>query len=186
MRRRSAQAGGLSAWESDSHGPCNQRFAGQGTSGAVREYPSGTGCYCSIGHAAGTQRRPRGSAEQNSPAHTGWVSKDAEPARASRLIWQTDNTGASCDLSGHFWAIVTPDMQQGPTVWSWMIIGYENQVLAAGQTGDLLAAKLLVEEWDRWVCRPDAPLDCTDNPPSIAGDCTTYQPVWPRWHKDIS
>src|SRR5262249_30764608 len=44
----------LSAWELDSHGPRDQRFAGQAPSVIVREYPSGTGCYCSIGHAAGT------------------------------------------------------------------------------------------------------------------------------------
>jgi hypothetical protein len=38
-----------------------------------------------------------------------------------------------------------------------MVIGYETQVLAAGQTGDLAAAKLLVEEWDRWVSGLAAP-----------------------------
>jgi hypothetical protein len=37
-----------------------------------------------------------------------------------------------------------------------MVIGYETQVPAAGQTGDL-AAKLLVEEWDRWVSGLAAP-----------------------------
>jgi hypothetical protein len=103
------------------------------------------------------------------------------------LIWQTDDTGATCDLSGHFWATVQADEQDGHVVWSWMIIGYENQVLAAGQTGDPVAAKLLVEEWDRWARvhgGPDATLDSTDNPPSIAEDCTTYQPVWPRWLGD--
>ena len=62
-----------------------------------------------------------------------------------------------------------------------MVIGYENQVLAAGQTEDLGAAKLLVEEWDRWVCGPDATLDSTDHPEPIAEDCATYQPAWPAW-----
>jgi len=38
-----------------------------------------------------------------------------------------------------------------------MVIGYETQVLAAGQTGDLAAAKLLVKEWDRWVFGLAAP-----------------------------
>jgi hypothetical protein len=61
-----------------------------------------------------------------------------------------------------------------------MVIGYETQVLAAGQTGDLAAAKLLVEV-DRWVSGPAAALDSTDNPMPIAGDCAIYQPVWPRW-----
>jgi hypothetical protein len=58
-----------------------------------------------------------------------------------------------------------------------------NQVVAAGQTGDLDAAKLLVEEWDRWVCGPEAVLDSSDYPPPITGDdeCTTYKPVWPPW-----
>ena len=40
-----------------------------------------------------------------------------------------------------------------------MIIGYGNEVIAAGQTGNLGVAKLLVEEWDRWVCGPEAVLD---------------------------
>ena len=62
-----------------------------------------------------------------------------------------------------------------------MIIGYENQVLASGQAGGLAVAKQLVEEWDRWVCGPDAALDSTDNPPAIAEDCTTYRPMWPSW-----
>jgi hypothetical protein len=66
-------------------------------------------------------------------------------------------------------------------VWSWMVIGYENQVLAAGQTGDLSAAKLLVGEWDRWAPGPGVMLDSADNPEPIAVDCTTCQPVWPRW-----
>jgi hypothetical protein len=92
-----------------------------------------------------------------------------------------DDTGATCDLSGHFWATVRQGEQDGHTVWSWMVIGYENQVLAAGQTGDLAVAKLLVEEWDRWVSGPGATLDSTDNPVPIAEDCTIYQPVWPRW-----
>jgi hypothetical protein len=62
-----------------------------------------------------------------------------------------------------------------------MVIGYENQVLAAGQTSDLGAAKSLVEEWDRWVSGPGAMLNSADDPEPIAEDCTTYQPVWPRW-----
>jgi hypothetical protein len=109
------------------------------------------------------------------------VAEDAELARLGRLVWQTDNTGAVADLAGHFWAMVSRGEQAGQVVWSWMIIGYENQVLAAGQTGDLAVAKLLVEEWNRWVCGPDARLDSTDNPSSIADECTTYQPVWPSW-----
>ena len=44
----------LPAWELASHGPCDQRFAGQAPSGVFREYPSGTGCHCSIGHGART------------------------------------------------------------------------------------------------------------------------------------
>ena len=78
---------------------------------------------------------------------TGGVANDAERARPSRLIWRTDDTGATWDLSGHFWATVRQGGQDEHTVWSWMVIGYETQVLAAGQTGDLAAAKLLVEEW---------------------------------------
>jgi hypothetical protein len=35
--------------------------------------------------------------------------------------------------------------EYGRTVWSWMIIGHENQVLVAGQAGDRSAAKRLVE-----------------------------------------
>lgn len=66
-------------------------------------------------------------------------------------------------------------------MWSWMIIGYENQVLAAGQTGDPTVAKLLVDEWDRWVRGPDAVVDRFDNPKPIAEDCIFYEPVWPQW-----
>ena len=109
------------------------------------------------------------------------MKNDAEPAGPGRLIWQTDETGAGCDLSGHFWATVCRGEQDGRAVWSWMVIGYENQVLAAGQTGDLAAAKLLVEQWDRWVSGLDATLDIAENPVPIARDCATYQPVWPRW-----
>jgi len=98
-----------------------------------------------------------------------------------RLIWRPDDTGVICDLSGHFWATVCRGEQNEHVVWSWMVIGYENQVLAAGQTGDPGAAKLLVEEWDRWVRGPDAILDSTDNPVPIAEDCSTYQPAWPPW-----
>jgi hypothetical protein len=68
----------------------------------------------------------------------------------------------------------------GRTIWSWMIIGYENQVLAAGQTGNRSAAERLVEEWDRWVREDDAALDATGNPPAIAKDCQTYEPIWPN------
>jgi hypothetical protein len=95
------------------------------------------------------------------------------------LVWQTDLADERCDLSGHFWATLRSSRDRGRTVWSWMIIGYENQVLAAGQTGDRSAAKRLVEEWDRWVCGAVAVLDSTDNPPAIAEDCATYQPIWP-------
>jgi hypothetical protein len=59
-------------------------------------------------------------------------------------------------------------------VWSWMVIGYENQVLAAGQAGDLAAAKLLVEQWDRWVSGPGATLGSAENPVPIAPGCATY------------
>src|SRR5690348_2204086 len=45
----------LSAWELACHAPCDQRFPGHGASGMARECPSGTGCYCSIGRATGTQ-----------------------------------------------------------------------------------------------------------------------------------
>ena len=62
-----------------------------------------------------------------------------------------------------------------------MIIGYGNEVMAAGQTGDLGAAKLLVEAWDQWVSGPSAVLDEADNPVPVAYECTTYQPVWPPW-----
>lgn len=48
---------GLLAWELASHVPCDQRFPGHEASGMAREYPSGTGCYCSIGHATGTAAR---------------------------------------------------------------------------------------------------------------------------------
>jgi hypothetical protein len=85
------------------------------------------------------------------------VANDAERARPGRLIWRTDDTGARWDLSGHFWATVRQGGRDEHTVWSWMVIGYETQVLAAGQTGDLAAAKLLVEEWDRWVSGLAAP-----------------------------
>ncbi len=97
------------------------------------------------------------------------------------MTWQTDGAGAACDLSGHFSAVLLPSENDGRVVWSWMIIGYENQVMAAGQTGDPGVAKLLVEEWDRWVCGPDVTLDRSDNPVPIAEDYTTYQPVWPWW-----
>ena len=96
------------------------------------------------------------------------------------LGWQKDPTGVVCNLSGHFWATVRSHRADGHTVWSWMIIGYENQVLAAGQTGDQAAAQRLVEEWDRWVCGDDAVLDSTSNPPAIAEDCRTYKPAWPH------
>jgi hypothetical protein len=62
-----------------------------------------------------------------------------------------------------------------------MIIGYGNEVMAAGQTGDLGGAKLLVEAWDQWVCGPDAVLDEADNPVPVAYECTAYRPVWPPW-----
>jgi hypothetical protein len=65
-----------------------------------------------------------------------------------RLGWQTDGAGAICDLSGHFWATISAADPGTQTVWSWMIIGYGNEVMAAGQTGDLGAVKLLVEAWD--------------------------------------
>ena len=111
------------------------------------------------------------------------MAEGEESARLGRLVWQTDDSVTSCDLSGHFWAVVQPAEQAGHVVWSWMIIGYENQVLATGQTGDLSVAKLLIEEWDRWACGSDAVLDSSDNPVSITGDdeCTTYQPAWPPW-----
>lgn len=105
-----------------------------------------------------------------------------EATRPNRLIWKTDGAEATCDLSGHFWAKVRREEQDERVVWSWMVIGYENQVLAAGQTGDLGAAQSLVAEWDRWVRRADTPLDSTDNPAPIAEDCTTYEPAWPQWH----
>jgi hypothetical protein len=88
---------------------------------------------------------------------TGGVANDAERARPIRLIWRTDDTGATWGLSGHFWATVRQGGHDEHTVWSWMVIGCETQVLAAGQTGDLAAAKLLVEEWDRWVSGLAAP-----------------------------
>lgn len=62
-----------------------------------------------------------------------------------------------------------------------MIIGYGNEVMAAGQTGNLDVAKLLVEEWDRWVSGPEAVVDEADNPASVADDCGAYSPVWPAW-----
>ena len=96
-----------------------------------------------------------------------------------RLVWQTDEAGATCDLSGHFWATISAAGLGPQVVWSWMIIGYGNEVMAAGQTGDLGAAKLLVEAWDQWVTGPDALLDEAGNPVPAAPDCTTYQPVWP-------
>ena len=104
-------------------------------------------------------------------------------AGLGRLIWQTNRDAAACDLSGHFWAVAWPTDQNQRTVWSWMIIGYENQVLASGQTGDLGAAKRLVEEWDRWVSGPDAVLDRWENPVPVAdnNDCRMYRPVWPDW-----
>ena len=109
------------------------------------------------------------------------MANDAERARPNRLTWQADDTGETCDLSGHFWAMLRPSAHDGRTAWSWMIIGYENQVLAAGQTGDAVVAKLLVDEWDRWVCVPDTSVDGWDNPVPIADDCMTYQPAWPQW-----
>lgn len=101
--------------------------------------------------------------------------------RPGHLRWQTDETGAACDLSGHFWATISAARSGAQTVWSWMIIGYDNEVMAAGQTGDLGAAKLLVEAWDQWVTGPYAVLDEAANPAPAAPDCTTYQPVWPSW-----
>jgi hypothetical protein len=100
---------------------------------------------------------------------------------AGCLGWQTDGTGATCDLSGHFWAAISGACRGTRTVWSWMIIGYGNEVMAAGQTGDLGAAKLLVEAWNQWVQGPDAGLDEAGNPVPVADECTTYQPVWPLW-----
>jgi hypothetical protein len=97
-----------------------------------------------------------------------------------RPAWQKDSDGEVRDLSGHFWATVRSRCADGRTVWSWMIIGYENQVLAAGQTGEQSAAKRLVEEWNRWVRGDDAVLDSTGNPPAITEDCRTYKPIWPQ------
>jgi hypothetical protein len=98
-----------------------------------------------------------------------------------RLRWQDDSTGATCDLSGHFWATVSAARPGAQAVWSWMIIGYGNEVMAAGQTGDPSAAKLLIEARDQWVTGPEADLDEAGNPVPVADDCTTYQPVWPSW-----
>ena len=102
----------------------------------------------------------------------------------TELIWSPfspSSAAEGCDLSGHFWATVRPESDAGRTVWSWVIIGYEGQLLAAGQTGNLAVAKRLVEEWNRWVCGPAAVLDSTDNPAAIADDHLTYSPVWPQW-----
>lgn len=101
--------------------------------------------------------------------------------RPTPLVWEATEDGTSCDLSGHFWAVIRRSVSDNHVVWSWMVVGYENQVLAAGQTGDLAAGRQLVEEWNRWVTSGDAALDQTDNPMAIADDCTTYQPSWPRW-----
>jgi hypothetical protein len=98
-----------------------------------------------------------------------------------RLVWQTDSAGAVCDLSGHFWASITASRLEDRAIWSWMIIGYGNEVMAAGQTGDLGAAKLLVEAWDGWVCGSGAALDEAENPVPVAYDCSKYQPEWPPW-----
>jgi len=95
------------------------------------------------------------------------------------LLWEASETGAACDLSGHFWATVRRTAASNTRVWNWMIIGYENQVLAAGQTGELSAAKRLVEAWDRWVCSDEATIDRTDNPVAIHEDCETFSPTWP-------
>jgi hypothetical protein len=97
----------------------------------------------------------------------------------ARLAWQKDSAGEVCDLSGRFWATLRSHRADDRAVWSWMIIGYENQVLATGQTGDRSAAKRLVEEWDRWVRGDEAVLDSAGNPPAIAEDCGTYEPTWP-------
>jgi hypothetical protein len=100
---------------------------------------------------------------------------------SGRLVWQTDSAGAVTDLSGHFWASISATRLEHRTIWSWMIIGYDNEVMAAGQVADLGAAKQLVEAWDRWVCGPDAVLDEAENPIPVAYECTTYQPVWLPW-----
>ena len=105
-------------------------------------------------------------------------------AEPGELIWAPFGPGSDaegCDLTGHFWATIRPDIEAATPIWSWMIIGYEGQLLAAGQAGDAGAAKRLIEEWDRWICGPNAVLDSTDNPPAIAEDHLAYAPVWPRW-----
>jgi hypothetical protein len=95
------------------------------------------------------------------------------------LSWRIDGGVATCDLSGHFWATITAAPAGTRTVWSWMIIGYENEVMAAGQTGDLSAAQRLVEAWDQWVRGPE-------DPAPVADECTRYQPVWPPWPNTAS
>lgn len=108
---------------------------------------------------------------------------EPEDTAAGHLIWRMHNSAAACDLSGHFWAVAWPAERDGRIIWSWMIIGYEGQVLASGQTGNLSVAKRLVEEWDRWVAGSDAELDEWDNPVPVADDgvFVNYRPVWPEW-----
>jgi hypothetical protein len=75
----------------------------------------------------------------------------------------------------------TAKVPESGRLWSWMIIGYGNDVMAAGQTGNLGVAKLLVEERDRWVGGPEDVLDEADNPAPVAADCHSYNAVWPLW-----
>jgi len=61
---------------------------------------------CQIPEGGGLSVGDRGSylgqlADRARSGHdAGGVANDAERARPSRLIWQTDDTGATCDLSG--------------------------------------------------------------------------------------
>lgn len=122
--------------------------------------------------------QPHGAQMPNTGAMVG-TGRSGSPGR---LVWQTDGVDAVCNLSGHFWASISATRLEDRTIWSWMIIGYSNEVMAAGQAGDLGADKLLVEAWDQWVCGPDAVLNEAENPVPVAYECSTYQPVWPPWH----
>jgi hypothetical protein len=66
------------------------------------------------------------------------VANDAERARPSRLTWRTDDTGAICGLSGHFWAPVRQGGHDEHTVRSRPAVG-PHALASAGKPPALCA-----------------------------------------------
>jgi hypothetical protein len=134
---------GLSAWELACHALCGQRFAGQGPSLVVREYPPCTDYDCPIGHVTGTFREACSTMNNLLPPWTvrsvvadGWVVRpqvadeltlDPEYFRVRRILGLPEDFLADSEVSQLFSGeVLTDQLRAGAAE----VVGTAGQIAA--------------------------------------------------------